>query len=311
MKGKKAWRRFRTVARSLPTVPLFAHGHHVEAAGDADWVADGADRHLGDQGGDLGIELVWAHPAGIAALQGGLALAEFGRHDAERRAGAQLGNHGVGEAAGVAGVCRVFGCDEDLSHAVLRLALLRLEQLLLLVDFPVAYAATLSELLAEHACPAELAAYLADEGGEGHALGAELGAQAAWREAVALLDVADGVRHVDVRHDDLAVLDFLGAQLVVDQLAGDLRAEFLKCIRRDRLAGGDCEEAGPVVHVGAGDDVAVHHRHDAVCVRVHDGGGWDVHGRRHDRLLCSRLLGCCCHEAEREQGQGSKADRVA
>ena len=74
------------------------------------------------------------HPAEIATLQRGLALAELGRDHRERSAVAQLLYHRVGEPLRLGSLGRVLHRHEDLAHPVLGLADLRFQHAFLVRD---------------------------------------------------------------------------------------------------------------------------------------------------------------------------------
>ena len=60
----------------------------------------------------------------------------------------------------------------------------------------------------------------------------------------------------------LAPLHLLHAQLLVDELAGDLLLQPIQHVLRHRQAGGQREQPGAVVDIGIADHVAIHHGDD-------------------------------------------------
>ena len=241
---------------------LALQGHDRESAWHLHRIADRADRHFGNQTRHLGIELILLHPAQRATLQRRLVLAELRGDHRERGAGTQLADHRLGESLRVRGSGRIFNGNEDLANAILRLANLLRQHTLLLGHLRIGDLHLIAKLLANHLGPAELRAQLIDQGPLADTTRVEPLSQRTCRQAVARLDIADRVGDRLVGNHDTATQHLLHAQLLIDELAGDLMLEPIQHVRLHRQAGGQCEQPGTVVDIGIADHVAIHHGHD-------------------------------------------------
>jgi hypothetical protein len=247
--------------------------HDLEAAGDADGVADSAGRHALDDGGDLGVHFLLAHPAEITALERGLGLAELrGRHR-ERRAGAELADHLLDEAPRIGLGRRVVHRDEDFGDQEFRLphpGAGGLDRLLHLL-FPRGGGG--AELLAQQPAPADLGADLVVEHARLDAHAGKLVAQRPGGQVVAPLQLLHGLGHIGIGHGDAAALHLLLAQALIYQQARHLRAEAVQHLRRHRDAGIQGEEAGAADDIGLAHHLAIHHGNDPVRLGRGLGGG--------------------------------------
>ena len=152
-----------------------------------------------------------------------------------------------------------------------------------------------AELLADQPGPADLGADLVVQHARRHADLGELQLERAGGEVVALLQLADRIRHVGIGHRQAAAPHLLQAQALIDQQAGDLRRQAVQRLRRHGDAGIQGKQPGAADDVGAAHHFLIDHRDDAVGLGVgRDWGG----GRRLRRLREGR--------AGQQRGQGQR-----
>ncbi len=249
--------------RIVADLALGEQGDDGKSARHRDRVAHRPHRHLRDDTGDGGLELVELHPSEIAPLQRGLALAELGGDQGEGCSLAQLADHRFSEVTRILDMGAVLGRDEDLGDVILHLPSLGLDRGEPRIDVGVADAVGRSDLGAEHAAPAELHADLVIEGADlrtprGEPLGERPG-----RHVVALLQIDHRLGDILVGDGDLAPLHLLELEFLVDQLAHHLRGEAVEHLRRHRKPGGEGKEPAAVIDVLRGDRLAIDHGEDA------------------------------------------------
>ena len=195
-----------------------------------------------------GIDLVGLHPALVAALQRGLALAELRRHHRERRAGTQLLDDRVGEAPRLVGLRRIGDRHEDLGDAELLLAGLRLaagrpapamSASLTSVCGPSTWRSTRLQPICTRTWSISVRNSTPSADSRRRSVPS--------RHAVALLDLADRGGDLAVLHDHVPPLHFLQPQPLVDQLPGHLRRQPVQHLGRRpacrwtaRTAGAGC-----------------------------------------------------------------------
>ena len=226
------WRLARSVTMEMPPGTriglLTAPNRHLAAApaarrGRAGWAAPSRGRRLAGRSG------LWLNSAAITA-NGAPARNCWITVSAKRRASSAW--RGIADR------------HEDLAHPVFGLAGLRLDQgRSCSVDVGVRDLGAAAQHLAQHPAPADLHADLvipACATPRPRTPAARAGAPGG--RPLQLFDVGDRLGDFLVGDDDLAPLDFLEAQPLVDQLAGDLRGQPVQHVLGHRQAGGQREQ---------------------------------------------------------------------